>query len=112
MKLTAPNQLRVADITYIGLRGEFIYLAVVLDAYSRRVIGWELGRTLQGVKPGDRQDDHQRVITTRESSCQSPLSKSPLSKRDNVFYRVGNQPLKQGGNGPRVLFLYNSTLDE
>jgi putative transposase len=47
MKLTAPNQLWVADITYIGLRGEFIYLAVVLDAYSRRVIGWELGRTLQ-----------------------------------------------------------------
>jgi putative transposase len=47
VKPTAPNQLWVADITYIGLRGEFIYLAVVLDAYSRRVIGWELGRSLQ-----------------------------------------------------------------
>jgi len=42
------NQLWVADITYIRLRTEFIYLAVVLDAFSRRVIGWALGRTLEG----------------------------------------------------------------
>jgi putative transposase len=46
-KLTAPNQLWVADITFIRLREEFIYLAVILDVYSRRVVGWELGRTLQ-----------------------------------------------------------------
>jgi putative transposase len=45
--LTGLNQLWVADITFIRLRSEFIYLAVVLDAYSRRVIGWDLGRTLQ-----------------------------------------------------------------
>ena len=45
--LTGLNQLWVADITYIRLRSEFIYLAVVLDAHSRRVIGWELGRNLQ-----------------------------------------------------------------
>ena len=43
----AINQLWVADITYIRLRTEFVYLAVVLDAFSRRVIGWALGRTLQ-----------------------------------------------------------------
>jgi transposase InsO family protein len=43
----AINQLWVADITYIRLRTEFIYLAVVLDALSRRVIGWALGRTLE-----------------------------------------------------------------
>jgi putative transposase len=47
MELTAVNQLWVADITYIRLREEFVYLAVVLDAYSRRVIGWALGRTLE-----------------------------------------------------------------
>jgi len=46
MKATAINQLWVADITYIRLRTEFVYLAVVLDAFSRRVIGWALGRTL------------------------------------------------------------------
>jgi putative transposase len=44
---TAVNQLWVADITYIRLRTEFVYLAVVLDAFSRRVIGWALGRTLE-----------------------------------------------------------------
>jgi transposase InsO family protein len=47
MTPTAINQLWVADITYIRLRTEFIYLSVVLDAYSRRVIGWALGRTLE-----------------------------------------------------------------
>jgi putative transposase len=44
---TAMNQLWIADITYIRLRTEFVYLAVVLDAFSRRVIGWALGRTLE-----------------------------------------------------------------
>jgi len=40
------NQLWVADLTYIRLRLEFVYLAVMLDAFSRRVIGWALGRVL------------------------------------------------------------------
>jgi putative transposase len=44
---TTINQLWVADITYIRLQTEFVYLAVVLDAFSRRVVGWALGRTLE-----------------------------------------------------------------
>ena len=40
MILTGVDQLWVADITYIRLEEEFVYLAVILDAYSRRVIGW------------------------------------------------------------------------
>ncbi len=46
MRPTSINQLWVADITYIRLAREFIYLAVVMDAYSRRVIGWALERYL------------------------------------------------------------------
>ena len=46
-EITAPNPVWVADITYLHLREEFIFLAVVLDAFSRRVIGWELGESLQ-----------------------------------------------------------------
>jgi len=46
MVVSDINQLWVADITYIRLRSEFVYLAVILDAYSRRVIGWELSRSL------------------------------------------------------------------
>ena len=45
-QLTAINQLWVADLTYVRLRTEFAYLAVILDAYSRRVVGWALGRGL------------------------------------------------------------------
>lgn len=44
---TGINQLWVADITYIRLEREFVYLAVILDAFSRRVIGWALDRTLE-----------------------------------------------------------------
>jgi putative transposase len=47
MPLTDVDQLWRADITYIRLREEFVFLAVVLDAYSRRVIGWALDRTLE-----------------------------------------------------------------
>ena len=41
------DQLWVADLTYVRLELEFVYLAVVLDAFSRRVIGWALDRTLE-----------------------------------------------------------------
>jgi putative transposase len=47
MVLTEVDQLWVADITYIRLAEEFIFLAVILDAFSRRVIGWALDRTLE-----------------------------------------------------------------
>ena len=44
--LTAPDQAWVADLTYIRLPGEFCYLAALLDAYSRRVVGCRLSRSL------------------------------------------------------------------
>ena len=47
MVLTDVDQLWRADITYIRLRDEFVFLAVILDAYSRRLIGWALDRTLE-----------------------------------------------------------------
>jgi transposase InsO family protein len=47
LETTAPDQLWVADITYIRLDEEFVYLAVVIDAFSRRVIGWALADHLR-----------------------------------------------------------------
>jgi transposase InsO family protein len=47
MILTSTDRLWRADITYIRLRDEFVFLAVILDAYSRRVIGWALDRTME-----------------------------------------------------------------
>jgi transposase InsO family protein len=51
LDVSGLNQLWVADITYIRLLREFVYLAVLLDAFSRRVIGWSLGRTLEAQLP-------------------------------------------------------------
>jgi putative transposase len=48
MMLTGIDQLWVAAITYIRLRAEFVYLAVILDSFSRKVVGWRLDRTLAG----------------------------------------------------------------
>lgn len=42
MEPSAIDQLWVADITYVRMREEFAYLAIILDAFSRRVIGWAL----------------------------------------------------------------------
>jgi putative transposase len=47
MTLTGVDQLWRADITYVRLEVEFVYLAVILDAYSQRVIGGELDGTLE-----------------------------------------------------------------
>lgn len=44
LKITGINQLWVADITYIQLSKEFVFLAVIIDVFSRRCIGWELSR--------------------------------------------------------------------
>jgi transposase InsO family protein len=51
MKLSGINQLWVADITYIRLQEEFVYLAVILDAFSRKVVGWALDQTLASRLP-------------------------------------------------------------
>jgi transposase InsO family protein len=51
MTLTGVNQLWVADITYIRVSREFVFLAVILDGFSRKVVGWELDRTLAARLP-------------------------------------------------------------
>jgi transposase InsO family protein len=51
IKLSGINQLWVADITYIRLQHEWVFLAVILDAFSRKVVGWELDRTLAARLP-------------------------------------------------------------
>jgi len=46
-KPTAPNRAWVGDITYVATKEGWLYLATVLDLYSRRVIGWSMGTSLQ-----------------------------------------------------------------
>ena len=45
LEITGLDQVWLADFTYIRLREQFLYLAVLLDAFSRRVIGWDLSST-------------------------------------------------------------------
>lgn len=69
LKLKAPaptciNQQWVADLTYIRVKSDWFYLAVVLDVFSRRVIGWSLG-------PGSISSE----IRMRKSGCLSSIAK-------------------------------------
>ena len=47
LAITRPDQVWVADITYIRIRGGFAYLFLVTDVYSRKIVGWTLGETLE-----------------------------------------------------------------
>ena len=46
LELSGPNQAWVGDITYIRTREEFVYLSLITDKYSRKVVGYHVGRTL------------------------------------------------------------------
>ena len=46
LQVTYPDQVWVADITYIALQEEFVYLAVIMDVYTRAIRGWHLSRSL------------------------------------------------------------------
>jgi putative transposase len=47
LEVTRPDQVWACDITYIRLRAEFVYLAVLMDVFTRSIRGWELGRSLE-----------------------------------------------------------------
>lgn len=47
MEITGPNQVWVCDITYIRTRGGFLYLSLITDIYSKKIVGYHLGRTLE-----------------------------------------------------------------
>ena len=49
MKITGPNQVWASDFTYIQVRRGFVYLAVVMDIWSRRILGWSLSKSLATV---------------------------------------------------------------
>jgi len=62
MQVSAIDQLWAADITYVRLKTEFIYLAVILDVFSRRVVGWAISRNLDS---GVAQQALRQAIETR-----------------------------------------------
>src|SRR6204780_275122 len=71
--LTAPDHVWVADITYIRLAEEFVYLAVVMDAFSRKVVGWALADHLQASLPLEALD---KAIASRGGSLKDLIHHS------------------------------------
>jgi putative transposase len=47
LEVVRPDQVWVADITYVRLKKEFVYLSVLMDVFTRRIRGWHLGRSLE-----------------------------------------------------------------
>ena len=107
MVLTAINQLWRADITYIRLRDEFVFLAVILDAYSRRVIGWALDRTMEDALTltALRMALSRRVVGARPGASFRPrlavrqqrLHGSAQSQRHRNQHVAQGQPVGQRG---------------
>jgi transposase InsO family protein len=94
MILTGVDQLWVADITYIRLEEEFVYLAVILDAYSRRVIGWHLSEGL---------DDSLTLTALRMALEQSVVRPGLLHHSDRgVQYASGDYTELLQENGIEV----------
>ena len=102
LSLTGPNQLWVADITYVRLRHEFVYLAVLLDAWSRRCIGWHLSRHLHGdlvrgaLEVALATDRCRRGwCTTRIGGCSMPPTTTPPASGggDRHLHESAGQPL-------------------
>lgn len=49
LKLTGIDELWASDITYIRIEAEFIYLAAIIDVYSRKIVGWAVGKTIDQI---------------------------------------------------------------
>ena len=105
MQLSGINQLWVADITYIRLQTEFVYLAVVLDAFSRKVVGWALGRSLAAQLPMSalEQAIAQRQplprpgasLRSRQSACLPGVCEPAPKPRHTAQHEPAGQPLRQ-----------------
>ena len=63
--LDGPNQLWVADITYIAIATGFVYLAAILDAWSRRVVGYAISRSIDARKAAVRSSKAVAACRTR-----------------------------------------------
>ena len=107
MVLTGVDQLWRADITYIRLRDEFVFLAVILDAFSRRVIGWALDRHMEDELTSDGaahgSPTSQRAawsgasLRSRQPVCQQRLYGSAEGQRHPDQHEPQGQSVGQRG---------------
>ena len=85
--MTRPDQVWVADITYVRLREEFVYLAVLMDVFTRRIRGWELGRGL---------DQGLTLAALRRAMREGPPARGPPLRPGGAVRRHGVHRLLAG----------------
>jgi putative transposase len=69
-----PDQLWVADLTYVATATGFVYVAVILDAWSRRVVGYAIGRSLVPGTPSPRSKGRWRCAGRCPAACSTPTA--------------------------------------
>src|SRR5678816_680162 len=77
MEITRPNQVWAMDITYIPMARGFVYLAVVLDWATRRVLSWRLSITMEAAFCVETLEDAWLVTASRTSSIRIRAPSSP-----------------------------------
>ena len=118
IQITAPNQLWVGDITFLKLGQRWLYLAVVMDQYSRRIIGWALGRektcalTLKALNQAIRQrQPGQGVMFHSDRGAEY----SALAYRDRLasagFLQSMNRPRRMTDNAHMESFFHSMKSD-
>ena len=96
LEVTRPEQVWVADITYIRLRKEFVYLAVLMDVFTRRIRGWHLGRGL----------DQELTLVALRRALEGELPGDPSFRSGGAICRDGlrravDRPRGEGQHGER-----------
>ena len=69
---SAPNALRVADLTYVKTFAGWVYVAFIIDVYSRRVVGWQASRSLRTDLALDGRRDRSRRHRTQQPTPEDP----------------------------------------
>ena len=79
VSIDGPDQLWVADITYVAIIGGFVYVAIILDAWSRRVVGYAIGRSIDARLDRRRAE---RLAIERPASRQRAAFITPIVARN------------------------------
>ena len=98
-----PNQLWVADITYVAIAIGFVYLAAILDAWSRRVVGYAISRSMMPVSPSRRLTRRFAHGRLPRAACSDRGSQPGLKRSSQQLdggrlrWRVGGFRIGRGG---------------
>jgi transposase InsO family protein len=116
--VTGPNQVWVGDITYLKLGRQWRYLAVVLDHYSRRVIGWALGRertsalTLKALNQATRLRKPERGVVFHSDRGAEYSAQAYRGRLASVgFIQIMNRPRRMNDNAHMESFFHSMKAD-